>query len=67
MVDVFEKYICSCCKTTQCDHKIIIENINKKITICKCEQYIKDKRKIIPYVQPLIVTAERDYVNKKEK
>lgn len=67
MVDVFKKNICDCCKNTQCTHKIILEHINGKNVTYKCEEYIKDIKKIKPYIQPLVVTAKRDYVSDFER
>jgi hypothetical protein len=65
MVDIFEKELCNYCKKTQCIRKIIKKQSNNVITL-KCEEYEKDESKIIPYEPPLIVTAKRDYIIKKE-
>lgn len=65
MVDMFEKKMCDCCKNNNCNHKIEIIKRNNLI-IHKCYEYVKDESKIVPYQEPLIVTAERDYVTKIE-
>lgn len=68
MVDIFEEKICTICKkhnTINCKKTIIIKE-EKNIRILSCESYGKDSNKIIPYIEPLIVTANRDYVHKTE-
>lgn len=61
MVGMFEEKICSYCKNSECDKKIDID-IEKNMTTYKCDQYIKNSEKIIPYSKPIKVTAKRDYV-----
>ena len=65
MIDMFVSKMCYCCLNDKCSHNLEIENI-KGCTTYKCNEYIRDKSKIIPYEEPLIVTAERNYVTKKE-
>ena len=69
MVDVIKKLCCSCKNNNlgnkNCNKKIII--IEGKETKCyKCENYIKDESKIIPYQKPLEITAKRINVNRKD-
>ena len=66
MVDMFIEKMCNYCLNSNCTKKIRIEN-EKKCTTYKCDEYIKDKSKIVPYQEPLIVTAERSYVTKRER
>lgn len=65
MVDIFKKGMCNYCKNKKCNKKII-KDINKGVVIYKCEEYIKDNSKIEPYVEPLLVTAKRSYVQERE-
>lgn len=60
MVDVFESKMCNYCKNLNCSKNIAVNNV-KGVTIYKCDEYIKDKKKVTPYTKPLTVTAERDY------
>lgn len=65
MIDMFVYNMCSYCLNNNCNQKVeIIET--KNCTTYKCNEYVKDKKKIIPYQEPLVVTAERSYVIKKE-
>lgn len=61
MIDMFEKKLCSCCKNENCNHNIVI-TVKKNIVTYKCNEYIKNPKKLVPYKKPLIVTAKRDYV-----
>ena len=66
MVDVFVSNICCYCSNNNCSKSVeIVEE--KGCTTYRCKNYKKDKKKIVPYQEPLIVTAERDYVTKKER
>lgn len=65
MVGIFEEKICSYCKNSNCK-KQINTDVEKDITTYKCDEYIKDVKKIIPYQEPLKVLADRDYVKKYE-
>lgn len=68
MVDVFEEQICSICKKhdiLNCKKAIFVKE-EKNMKTIYCNDYDKDETKIVPYVQPLFVTAERDYINKVE-
>lgn len=65
MVDIFKNNICNYCKNIDCKKQIYIIN-GKGIITYKCDEYVKNSRKIIRYEKPLIVTAKRDYVNLKE-
>lgn len=67
MEDVFEKNICSCCKNTHCTHNIIAHHISRENVTYKCKEYLKDSKKLRPYIKPLLVTAKRDYVIETEK
>lgn len=62
MVDIFENKMCNYCKNSNCDKNIIVNN-SEGVTVYKCENYIKDESKIVPYEQPLIITAKRRYIN----
>ncbi len=65
MVDMFVNKMCCCCSNSRCARQIKIIKIKNCITY-KCNEYIKNKNKIIPYEEPLTITAERDYIVKKE-
>lgn len=65
MVDMFVNKMCYYCSNDKCKRKITIYNSNG-CYVYKCCEYIKDKSKIVPYQEPLVVTAERDYVNRKQ-
>ena len=67
MVDIFYKEVCSYCKNINdnCD-KILDIYEQKEITTYKCKSYLRDDSKIKGYEKPLIVTAERDYINSQE-
>lgn len=66
MVDMFVKKMCYYCCNNNCSNNLkVIKTDN--CTTYKCDEYIKDESKIVPYVEPLFVTAERDYVTKTEK
>lgn len=68
MVDIFEEKICTICKlnnTSKCKKNICIKE-EKNIETTYCYNYVKDSSKIEPYIEPLIVTANRDYINKIE-
>lgn len=68
MEDVFLKEICSICKNKKnCNgYSIISQEGENFIKRTYCTNYIKDESKIVPYEQPLIVTAEKDYVKYRE-
>lgn len=65
MDNIFELKICSCCKNEECLKNIIV-NVDKSITSYKCDEYVKDNAKIMPYEKPLVVTAKRDYLSNVE-
>jgi hypothetical protein len=65
MIDMFVEKMCYSCLNNKCNRNIEILKI-KSCTTYRCNEYVKDKTKIIPYEEPLIVTAERSYVTKKE-
>lgn len=65
MIDMFVDKVCCYCSNDNCSKKIEIIK-EKGYTAYKCKEYRKNQDKIIPYQEPLIVTAERDYVSKKE-
>lgn len=69
MIDVFINKICCCCSNKNCNKKMaqVAIVISKDCTTYKCNDYIKNNKKIVPYKEPLIVTAPREYVTKKEK
>lgn len=66
MVDVFADKICSYCSKESCSKRIKIVK-EKNYTTYKCDEYERNKNKIIPYQEPLIITAERNYLLKKER
>lgn len=66
MVDMFVDKMCYYCLNNNCSKKVEMFK-NKNCTTYKCNQYVKDKTKIVPYQEPLIVTAEREYVTKRER
>ena len=66
MVDIFENKMCNCCKNPQCNKEITVIS-NEGVTTYKCESYIKDESKIVPYEEPLIITAKRKYINLYER
>lgn len=65
MVDVFVDKMCCYCSNNNCSKKVEIIKI-KNCTTYKCNEYIKNNTKIVPYREPLAITAERDYVTKTE-
>lgn len=65
MIEIFVNKMCCYCKNNKCNHKVEILN-NNNCTTYKCNEYIKDENKIVPYEEPLYVTAEREYITKKE-
>ena len=65
MIDVFINNVCYCCLNDNCSKKVAIIK-EKNCTTYKCNEYIKNKNKIVPYEEPLKVTAEREYVTKRE-
>lgn len=65
MIDMFVNKMCYCCLNDKCSQNVEIIKV-KGCTTYKCNEYIRNKDKIIPYQEPLIVTAERSYVTKKE-
>lgn len=70
MVDMFVKKMCYYCCKDNCSKKVKSKVKVIKLDNCttyKCDEYVKDESKIVPYVEPLIVTAERDYVSRIEK
>lgn len=66
MVDMFVEKMCNYCLNNNCNKKVEVKKI-KNCTTYKCDEYIKDESKIVPYQEPLLVTAERSYVTKREK
>lgn len=66
MVDMFVEKMCNYCLNNNCSKKVEVKKI-KNYTTYKCDEYIKDESKIVPYQEPLLVTAERSYVTKREK
>ena len=64
MVDMFRIKMCNYCKHNgNCNYYKIEKNVlNKKTIEYKCNSYLKDTSKIIPYQKPLLVTAKRDYI-----
>lgn len=65
MVDIFENEMCNYCKNTNCKKTFTIDSF-KGVTTYKCNEYIKDNKKIIPYEKPLIITAKRTYIKFQE-
>lgn len=65
MIDMFVSKMCYCCLNDKCSQNIKIEKI-KNCTTYRCDEYIKNTTKIVPYQEPLLVTADRSYVTKKE-
>ena len=65
MIKIFVNKMCCYCKNNQCNHEVEILN-NNNCTTYKCNEYIKDENKIIPYEEPLFVTAPRKYIKDKE-
>lgn len=66
MVDIFENKMCNYCKNSECNKEITVIN-NEGVTTYRCKNYIKDEAKIIPYEEPLIITAKRKYINLYER
>ena len=66
MVDMFVDKICYYCLKENCSKKVEMFR-DRSCTTYKCSEYVKDKTKIIPYQEPLIVTAEREYVTRRER
>lgn len=69
MVDVFFEKICSICKNNKsCNNCIVIsEKPTESLKKIYCANYIKDDSKIVPYKQPLIVTALKKHIKYTEK
>lgn len=65
MIDMFVSKMCYCCLNDKCSHSVGIVKV-KNCTTYKCDEYVRDKSKITPYQEPLIVTADRSYVTKKQ-
>ena len=65
MINMFVDNMCVYCLNSNC-HKEVEIIRTKNCTTYKCNEYVKNKKKIIPYQEPLVVTAERNYVIKKE-
>lgn len=61
MVDMFYEKICNCCKNTNCEKNIVI-NSEAGVTSYKCNQYIKDDTKVIPYEKPAFITANTIFI-----
>lgn len=61
MVDMFVNKMCYYCSNNKCNKQIEIINVKNCITY-KCNEYIKNKNKIVPYQKPLLVIAKRDHV-----
>lgn len=68
MVDMFEIKMCNYCKNTNCNRDSSNLNIifEKGVTTYKCNNYIKNNKKVKRYEPPLTVTAKRDYVRLQE-
>lgn len=66
MVDMFVNKMCYYCLKEDCSKKVEMFR-DRNCTTYKCSEYIKNKTKIVPYQEPLIVTAEREYVTKRER
>lgn len=65
MINVFMDKICCYCSNDNCSRQVAIIEA-KNCTTYKCTEYVKNKNKIVPYQEPLTVTAEREYVTKRE-
>lgn len=61
MVDMFYEKICNYCKNANCKKNIVI-NDNAGVTRYKCNEYIKDSTKIIPYEEPAFITANTIFI-----
>lgn len=53
--------LCDTCKLIECRKNIVMKK-RGNLTIIKCLDYKKDIEKVKGYMQPLLVTAKRDYV-----
>lgn len=63
MEEIFNRQICSVCKKcNNCNKKTIEYKIENDVNVYFCTFYKRDSKKIIPYKEPLIVTAKRDYM-----
>lgn len=67
MVDMFVNKVCYYCLKEDCSKKEVEMFRNGNCTTYKCNNYMKNKNKIVPYQEPLIVTADREYVTKRER
>ncbi|MGN1327644.1 MAG: hypothetical protein ACI4VQ_06205 [Clostridia bacterium] len=65
MVDMFVDKMCLYCSNNKCNKQIEITK-SKNYTTYKCNEYIKNKIKVVPYREPLVITAERKHITKKE-
>lgn len=64
MENIFNEKICPFCENFNCikckkDLSLFEKN---GVQITRCNNYVKNNLKIIPYQEPLTITAKRDYV-----
>ena len=57
MINSFQKYMCSTCKSKVCDKGIALIKLNNMI-IAKCTDYEKDENKVKGYEKPGTRTAK---------
>lgn len=65
MNNMFINKMCYYCVNNNCNKMVLIEKSGNCV-VYRCNEYIKDKNKIVPYQEPLVVTVERDYMNRKQ-
>ena len=58
MINSFQKYMCSTCKSKVCDKGIALIKLNNTI-IAKCTDYEKDENKVKGYEKPGTRTAKQ--------
>lgn len=58
MINAFNKYLCSTCKSKLCDKGIVIVRY-KDIRLAKCTDYEKDETKVQGYKKPEEITANK--------
>lgn len=58
MINSFQKYMCSTCKSKMCDKGITLIKLDNMI-IAKCTDYEKDENKVKGYEKPKIRTAKQ--------
>lgn len=58
MINSFQKYMCSTCKSKVCDKGIALIKLDNMI-IAKCTDYEKDENKVKGYEKPKIRTAKQ--------